>query len=133
MKKQILAIDESKAIRFLLQTVLSKKHQVVTAADGHSALYWLSKKNLPDIIIADPEMPDMQNWELIEHLKTSGLYGHIPIIVLSALDKKETEKRCKELGISDYFQQPFNPEELEKAIEKTTIKSKPRKSFLRVV
>jgi two-component system, chemotaxis family, chemotaxis protein CheY len=66
-------------------------------------------------------------------LKTSGLYGHIPIIVLSALDKKETEKRCKELGISDYFQQPFNPEELEKAIEKTTIKSKPRKSFLRVV
>jgi CheY-like chemotaxis protein len=133
MKKQILAIDESKAIRFLLQTVLSKNHQVVTAADGHAALYWLSKKNLPDLIIADPEMPDMQNWELIEHLKTSGLYSQIPIIVLSALDKKETEKRCNELGITEYFQQPFNPEELEKAIERITVKAKPRKSFLRVV
>jgi CheY-like chemotaxis protein len=133
MKKQILAIDESKAIRFLLQTVLSKNHQVVTAADGHAALYWLSKKNLPDLIIADPEMPDMQNWELIEHLKTSGLYNQIPIIVLSALDKKETEKRCVELGITEYFQQPFNPEELENAIERITVKAKPRKSFLRVV
>lgn len=133
MKKQILAIDESKAIRFLLQTVLSKNHQVVTAADGHAALYWLSKKNLPDLIIADPEMPDMQNWELIEHLKTSGLYNQIPIIVLSALDKKETEKRCIELGITEYFQQPFNPEELENAIERITVKAKPRKSFLRAV
>jgi CheY-like chemotaxis protein len=133
MKKQILAIDESKAIRFLLQTVLSKRHQVVTAADGHAALYWLSKRNLPDIIIVDPEMPDMQNWELIEHLKSSGLYGHIPMIVISALDKSQTEKKCSELGIAEYFQQPFNPEDLEKAIDRITVKTKTRSSFLRVV
>jgi CheY-like chemotaxis protein len=133
MKKQILAIDESKAIRFLLQTVLSKRHQVVTAADGHAALYWLSKRNLPDIIIVDPEMPDMQNWELIEHLKSSGLYGHIPMIVISALDRTQTEKKCAELGIAEYFQQPFNPEDLEKAIDRVTVKTKTRSSFLRVV
>lgn len=117
MKKKILAIDESKAIRFLLQTVLGQKHQVVTAADGCSALYWLSKRNLPDVIIIDPQLPDMQDWELLEHLKSSGLYGHIPIIVLSSLDAKLTQQRCKELGISKSFQQPFNPVELEKAIE----------------
>ena len=117
MRKKILAIDESKAIRFLLQTVLGQKHQVVTAADGCSALYWLSKRNLPDVIIIDPQLPDMQNWELLEHLKSSGLYGHIPIIVLSSLDIKETQQKCKELGISKSFQQPFNPVELESAIE----------------
>jgi len=116
MKKKILAIDESKAIRFLLQTVLGQKHQVITASDGCSALYWLSKRNLPDVIIADPQLPDMQNWELMEHLKSSGLYGHIPIVVLSSLDRKETQQKCKELGIDFYFQQPFNPMELEKAI-----------------
>ena len=116
MKKKILAIDESKAIRFLLQTVLGQKHQVITASDGCSALYWLSKRNLPDVIIADPQLPDMQNWELMEHLKSSGLYGHIPIVVLSSLDRKETQQKCKELGIDYYFQQPFNPMELEKAI-----------------
>jgi CheY-like chemotaxis protein len=120
MKRHILAIDESKAIRFLLQTVLGQKHRVTTASDGCSALYWLSKRNLPDVIIVDPQLPDMQNWELLEHLTTSGLYGHIPIIVLSALDKKETQARCQELGIQEYFQQPFNPVELQKAIDRIT-------------
>ena len=118
MKMTILAIDESKAIRFLLQTVLGQKHQVITAQDGFSALYWLSKRNLPDLIIVDPKLPDMQNWELLEHLTSSGLYGHIPIVVLSAIDKKETEQKCKELGIKEYFQQPFSPVELEKAVER---------------
>jgi CheY-like chemotaxis protein len=117
MKKKILAIDESKAIRFLLQTVLGQKHQVITAADGCSALYWLSKRNLPDVIIIDPQLPDMQDWELLEHLKSSGLYGHIPVIVLSSLNIKEIQQRCKELGITKSFQQPFNPVELESAIE----------------
>src|ERR1700750_2929665 len=117
MKRKILAIDESKAIRFLLQTVLGQKNQVITAADGCSALYWLSKRNLPDVIIIDPQLPDMQNWELLEHLKSSGLYGHIPVIVLSSLNPKETQHKCKEFGIKYFFQQPFNPVELERAVE----------------
>ena len=121
MKKKILAIDESKAIRFLLQTVLGQKHQVITAADGCSALYWLSKRNLPDVIIIDPQLPDMQDWELLEHLKSSGLYGHIPVIVLSSLPVKETELKCKEFGITHYFQQPFNPVELERAVTELMI------------
>jgi CheY-like chemotaxis protein len=121
MKKKILAIDESKAIRFLLQTVLGQKHQVITAADGCSGLYWLSKRNLPDVIIVDPRLPDMQDWEMLEHLKSSGLYGHIPIIVLSSLPAKETAQKCKELGISHYFQQPFNPVALEHAIDELPV------------
>ncbi len=117
MKSKILAIDESKAIRFLLQTVLGQKYQVITASDGCSALYWLSKRNLPDVIIVDPQLPDMKNWELLEHLKSSGLYGHIPVIVLSSLDVKETADKCAELGVQYFYQQPFNPIDLEKSIE----------------
>ena len=117
MKKKILAIDESKAIRFLLQTVLGQKHQVITAADGCSALYWLSKRNLPDVIIMDPQLPDMQNWELLEHLKSSGLYGDIPVIVLSSLDITQTVLKCKEFDVIHFFQQPFNPVQLERAVE----------------
>ncbi len=112
MKKQILAVDDSKAIRFLLQTVLGKEFQVVTVEDGCSAMHWLSKKNFPDLIIADPQLPDMENWELIQQLSSSGIYGSIPIVVLSGLDVTETEIKCIEYDVAKYFLKPFNPVDL---------------------
>ena len=112
MKKQILAIDDSKAIRFLLQTVLGRSYQVVTVPDGYSAMYYLSNRELPDIIIADPQLPDMEEWELIEQLSTSGLYGEIPLIVLSGLDEQETAVKSLQYGAVKYFSKPFNPVDL---------------------
>jgi CheY-like chemotaxis protein len=116
MKKQILAIDDSKAIRFLLQTVLGKEYQVITVPDGYSAMYYLSHRSQPDLIIADPQLPDMENWELIQQLSSSGMYGDIPVIVLSGLDSKETELKCMEYGVVKYYLKPFNPVELMNAI-----------------
>jgi CheY-like chemotaxis protein len=131
MKRTILAIDDSKAIRFLIQTVFGKKYQVVTASDGCSAMYWLTKKNLPDLIIADPQLPDMEEWELIEYLKNSGLYGKIPVIVLTNLEKSkfnktETQKKCEQLGVETNYAKPFNPIELIQVVDKIMkgIKSK---------
>jgi len=112
MKKQILAIDDSKAIRFLLQTVLGRSYQVVTVPDGYSAMYYLSNRELPDIIIADPQLPDMEEWELIAQLSSSGLYGEIPLIVLSGLDEVETAARSLQYGAVKYFSKPFNPVDL---------------------
>jgi two-component system, chemotaxis family, chemotaxis protein CheY len=118
MKKQILAIDDSKAIRFLLQTVLGKDYQVITAPDGCSAMYWLSKKNLPDLIIIDAQLPDMDNWELVEQLSISGLYRDIPMIVLSSLNKNETKAKCIQYGVAEHFTKPFNPIDLQEAVNK---------------
>ena len=120
MKKKILAIDDSKAIRFLLQTVLGKQHQVVTAPDGCTAMYWLSKRNIPDLIICDPQLPDMKDWEMIEELSTSILYRDIPLMVISSLDKTETENKCQEYGIAEYFMKPFNPVLLLDSINRMT-------------
>ncbi len=112
MKKQILAVDDSKAIRFLFQTVLGKSYQVITVPDGCSAMHWLSRRNFPHLIIADPQLPDMENWELVEQLSSSGIYGNIPLLVLSALDNDETQVKCLEYGVSKYFLKPFNPVDL---------------------
>ena len=109
MKQQILAIDDSKAIRFLLQTVLSKEYDVITIPDGCSAMHWLSKKKLPDLFIIDPQLPDMENWELVQHLSSSGIFGDIPIIVLSSLTDNETKLKCEEYKVASYFLKPFNP------------------------
>ena len=117
MKKQILVIDDSKAIRFLLQTVLSKNYKVITMPDGCSSMYWLSKRNFPDLIIADPQLPDMENWELIQQLFSNGMYTSIPIMVLSGLDKEETAKHSGQFGVAHFFLKPFNPLDLVREVD----------------
>jgi len=117
MKKQILAVDDSKAIRFLLQTVLGKSYQVITVPDGCSAMHWLSKRNFPHLIIADPQLPDLENWELIQQLATSGIYKHVPVMVLSGLSVKDTEEKCGKFQVQNYFMKPFNPVDLVNAVQ----------------
>ena len=122
MKKKVLIIDASKAIRFLLQTVLGSDYEVLTANDGCSAMYLLSKRVLPDLIITDPQLPDLSDWELIEQLSESMLFNHIPVIVLSSLNQEETRKRCEEYGVINYFNKPFNPLILLTSIQKISDK-----------
>jgi CheY-like chemotaxis protein len=117
MKKQILAIDDSKAIRFLLQTVLGREYQIVTVPDGYSAMYYLAHRSLPDLIIADPQLPDMEDWELIKQVSSSGMYGEIPLMVLSGLDKQQTDSKCDEFGVVAYFMKPFNPIDMLQSVQ----------------
>ena len=121
MKKQILAVDDSKAIRFLLQTVLGRDYSVITVPDGYSAMYYLSHRAQPDLIIIDPQLPDMDNWELIQQLSTSGMYGDIPMLVLSGLSETETEAKCNDYGVMKYFLKPFNPVEMMEAIDRMVV------------
>jgi CheY-like chemotaxis protein len=121
MKKLILAVDDSKAIRYLLQTVLGQEYQVVTVPDGFSAVYYLSNRAQPDLIIVDPQLPDMDNWELIQQLSTSGLHSGIPVMVLSALADQETELKCMEYGVVRSFMKPFNPVELMDAVRELVV------------
>jgi CheY-like chemotaxis protein len=129
MKKHILAIDDSKAIRFLLQTVLGKDYHIVTVPDGYAAMYYLSHRSQPDLIIADPQLPDMENWELIQQLSSSGMYGNIPVMVLSGLDFEETTAKCMEYGVVSHFLKPFNPVELMAAIRQLVVSGELNKGF----
>ena len=85
MKRKILVITESKAIRFLLQTVLNDEYTPVTASEAADAIYWISQSDLPDAIVVDPVLPDTEPWEIVEYFKTSGLYQHIPLVVISSI------------------------------------------------
>src|SRR5688500_20389238 len=103
MKHIILAVDDSKAMRYLLQTVLGKKYQVVTASDAASAMYWLSQKNFPNVILANAQLRDTADWEFVEYLKSSFLYNDIPTIILSSLEKKEVEQKCAQYNVEQIF------------------------------
>ena len=118
MKQTILIINDSKAIRFLLQTILSKKYNVISFPDACTTMQWLLRKNIPQLIIADPQLPDCENWELISNLHNSGLFGNIPVIILSNLSKEEVIVKSTEYkNIAKSFSQPFNPLELLESVD----------------
>ncbi len=118
MKQTILVINDSKAIRFLLQTILGKKYNVISFPDACSTMQWLLRKNIPQLIIADPQLPDCENWELVANLHNSGLYGNIPVIVLSNLSEDEMIVKATEYtNVIKSFSQPFNPLELLEVVE----------------
>jgi CheY-like chemotaxis protein len=118
MKPLILAVDDSKAMRYLLQTVLGKKYQVVTAPDASSAMYWLSQKNFPDVILANAQLRDTGDWEFVDYLKSSFLYKDIPAVILSSLDKEEVQERCSQFKVEQFFLKPFNPVSLVETVDK---------------
>jgi CheY-like chemotaxis protein len=125
MKPQILVIDDSKAIRFLLQTILGKKYQVIAAADAASAMFWLSKKNFPALIITEAELPGMNNWEFAQNIRNSFTYGDIPMVVLSSLPMAELQQKTSVLRIEQYFVKPFNPIHLIEKVDQLVYERNP--------
>lgn len=117
MKHTILAIDDERSIRILLDNFLSQDYQVITKSDGHEALVWL-ESNLPDLIICDLQMPNMDGYQLIEHVRNRGYTKHTPIIMLSGAESSKERIRCYQLGAQDFLVKPFNPEELNLLIKK---------------
>jgi DNA-binding response OmpR family regulator len=117
MKKKILVIDDELSIRMLLENFLSKTYDVIAKSDGMEGLKWLELGNMPDLIVADIQMPNLDGYELIKNLKSSGFFKDIPLIMLSGIESSQEKVKCLKLGASDYMIKPFNPEELSIRIE----------------
>ncbi len=109
----ILMIDDESAMQKILKQYFKGKHEVVTHNNGREALIWLYQGNLPDIIIADINMPILNGEGFINEIKSSGLYSNIPLIMLSGEDKSEIRIKCLNAGADDFMMKPFNPRELE--------------------
>ncbi|MDX2047937.1 MAG: response regulator [Chitinophagaceae bacterium] len=128
MRKEILVIDDSKAIRFLLHTILKKHYKVTSVPDGLSAMYYLRKGNNPHLIILDPDLPDLPDWELVKQLSASGIYGATPLIVISNQDDDLTKANCLKYNVFEYYLKPFNPVNLLEAIDNILIGNTLRKA-----
>lgn len=109
---KILVVDDKQNLSDLLAQYLGQKHDVVTKKNGLEALHWLQEGDIPDLIISDLEMPELDGYQLISKLRASGYFSDIPIIVLSCRDSSADRIACLKLGANDYMVKPFNPEEL---------------------
>ena len=115
--KQLLLIDDDLNLILLIQDYLEfQGYEVVTADNGQEALDILQKQ-LPDLIICDIMMPEMDGYQLVQQIRQDNRINWIPVIFLSA--KGQTTDRVKGLntGADVYLVKPFEPEELVAQVE----------------
>jgi len=109
IKKRILVVDdELSIIKFLRSNLEDKGYQVLTATNGAEALH-LIEKELPDLVILDIMMPEMDGFEVCRQLRQ---WSQIPIIMLSARGDEADKVKCLDLGADDYIVKPFGAAEL---------------------
>jgi CheY-like chemotaxis protein len=106
----LLVVDDNEDNRYTLTRRLSREgySSIATATNGREALELLRTKAI-DLVLLDIMMPDMNGYEVLEHLKADPQLQHIPVIMISAVDEIESVIRCVELGAEDYLSKPFNP------------------------
>jgi len=119
-RQLILVVDDEKPILKLLRVNLSKEgYNVVTAADGKSALALLDKQR-PDLVLLDIMMPGLDGLQVLDLIRQR---SNVPIIMLTARQEVNVLDDAITLGADDYVRKPFSIREL-----KARIKAKLRRA-----
>lgn len=104
----ILIVEDNEELRESLATLFEPIYNVVQACDGADAFAKL-EKNVPDIILSDLMMPNMDGNELCVKVKNNFYTSHIPIVILTAKVAEESMLETLRNGADDYIVKPFNP------------------------
>lgn len=118
MAKHILAVDDSKTMRDMINfTLEGAGYDVTLAVDGSDGFLKL-KDNSIDLIITDINMPIMNGIELIEKIRTDGSYRSTPILILTTEAGSELKQQGQAAGATGWIVKPFVPEKLLKVVAK---------------
>lgn len=110
-KPYVLMVEDNAEMQDYLKSILAPNFNISQVGNGQEALDWL-KTNKTDLIITDVMMPVMTGFELLESLKKSLSYQHIPVILLTARSSKEDRMEGLRFGVDDYITKPFDRDEL---------------------
>ena len=106
-KRIILIVDDNTDIRLYIRELLKDDYVVLEASNGHQGLR-LSKKYVPDLIITDVMMPEMDGFEFCSLVKNEIRTCHIPVIMLTACSLDEQRIQGYQGGADSYISKPFN-------------------------
>ena len=117
--KRILCIEDEPEMIDLIQLILGRRGFEVSGATGGKAGLQAVREQLPDLVLLDLMMPDMDGWEVYQQMKADESTRNIPVIVVTA----KAQSIDKVLGlhiakVDDYIAKPFSPQELLTSVEK---------------
>ncbi|MBF0110210.1 MAG: two-component system response regulator [Magnetococcales bacterium] len=108
-KTHILLVDDELINLKVLSNLLHESYSISVAKDGPQALARIDTGPLPDLILLDVMMPDMDGLEVCHRLKQNAATADIPIIFVTALGQPHNETRGFEAGAIDYITKPISP------------------------
>jgi len=112
-KAHILIVDDERTNINALGNILIKKYEVSVALSGEQAIDFLSQcKTLPDIILLDIIMPDLDGFQVCKRIKNNEMYRDIPIIFISALTEASEKVAGFTVGAVDFICKPFSDMEV---------------------
>ena len=103
---KILVIDDEQGIRNLLDTLLSRKGYAVALADGGRKGLEHFRRDRPDVVVLDLNMPDMGGVAVLEQIRA--LKPDQPVIVLTGAGTPEKEQQVHALGVSEFVEKEFS-------------------------
>jgi DNA-binding response OmpR family regulator len=117
--KKIVYIEDEQEMIDLVSLILSRKGYEIIGANGGREGLEIVKSELPDLILLDLMMPDLDGWDVYQQLKAEEETSNIPVIVITA----KAQSIDKVLGlhiakVDDYISKPFSPQDLVKSIER---------------
>jgi len=118
MAKRILTIDDSKTIRDMLRMTLTDAgYDVLQAVDGQDGVDLLERETV-DLVITDINMPKMDGYEVVRHLRGNPAYDGLPILVLTTESDSDKKNIAREAGATGWMVKPFDPERLVATVRK---------------
>lgn len=107
----VLIVEDSDQLRLFLRRILMDDFQLKEAVNGKEGLK-TCLETVPDLVISDIMMPEMDGMELCRRIKASEVTSHIPVLLLTALADLESKLEGLETGADYYLAKPFEPREL---------------------
>jgi two-component system chemotaxis response regulator CheY len=118
MLKKVLVVDDSNLIHQMYKMVLMRyRCSVVHAQNGQEGMDKLAQNPDVNVVFVDINMPIMSGLDFVKKVREAGMYGHIPIVIVSTEGKDEDAERGLALGASGYVKKPFQPSELHALID----------------
>lgn len=115
-RETVLIVEDDTDLRQFIRTILEPHYDILEASNGKEG-YEIATTNLPDFILSDIMMPEMDGVELLQHIRGNLETSHIPLILLTAKTDIESKLSGLDYGADDYITKPFSVKYLRARID----------------